>query len=119
MLVAWPVLKCLQTTNKPVAEVFTDSWSNAWDVWAARLSLTRGAPPRGDLLPKRCHTGRLASVEHTARAYTTSAPTYAGSPRASSPSPRPVELAQTRAQHSAKQDGQHDGPRRLRHDESL
>ena len=65
MLVAWPVLKCLQTTNKPVAEVFTDSWSNAWDVWAARLSLTRGAPPRGDLLPKRCHTRRGVPVERT------------------------------------------------------
>ena len=94
MLVAWPVLKCLQTTNKSVAEVFTDSWSNAWDVWAARLSLTRGAPPRGDLLPKRCHTGRAASIEHTARVYTTSASTCAVSPRARISSPRPVEPSQ-------------------------
>ena len=56
-------------------EVSPDSWSNFWDVWAARLSLTRGAPPRGDLLPKRCHTGRAASIEHTARVYTTCATT--------------------------------------------
>ena len=73
MLVAWPVLKCLQTTNKPVAEVFTDSWSNAWDVWAARLSLTR-APPRGDLLPKRCHTGRVAPAEHIKASQSTAQP---------------------------------------------
>ena len=67
MLVAWTGAQSLQTTNKPVTEVYTDSWSIAWDVWAARLSLSSRAPPRGDLLPKRCHTGRAASIELTAR----------------------------------------------------
>ena len=65
MLVAWTGAQSLQTTNKPVSEVSPDSLSNAWDVWAARLSLTRGAPPRGDLLPKRCHTRRAVPVDHT------------------------------------------------------